>query len=187
MVLSSLKQNINLPLSCGAGRLFDAIASLLNICNYADYEAEAPMKLEAIIDTGCSDKYNYEITGKVISFQKTIVQIHEDLKNNVPVSIISARFHQTIIEVVVKIVTLLQQKYGINHVILSGGSFQNRYLLEHIENQLQNIGFKVYINRKVPPNDGGIALGQIAIAANKLKIQASTGSTTVSNRNNKTI
>ncbi|MGQ1784940.1 carbamoyltransferase HypF [Saccharicrinis sp. GN24d3] len=168
MVLSSLKKNINVPLSCSAGRLFDAIASMINICNYADFEAEAPMKLEARIDKTCQDKYGYEISGKIISFKKTIAQILKDLKSNVPVSIISARFHQTIIEVILKIVTLLQQKYGINHVILSGGTFQNRYLLEHLEHQLQNIGFKVYTNRKVPPNDGGIALGQIAIAANYL-------------------
>ncbi|TLX75736.1 carbamoyltransferase HypF [Labilibacter sediminis] len=169
MVLASLQKNINLPLSCSTGRLFDAVASMLNICNHTDFEAEAPMKLEAIIDHTCIDKYDFEIRGKVISFRKMIVQILQDLKNNVPVSIISARFHQTIVAVVIKIVTLMCQKYKINNVILSGGTFQNRYLLGHIEHQLQNIGFKVFTNRKVPPNDGGIALGQITIAAHLLK------------------
>lgn len=100
---------------------------------------------------------------------KLFYLIMKDIKNQVPVSVISAKFHNTILTIILKVVKRLSQDSGLKKVVLSGGSFQNRYLLSNSIIMLQEQGFEVFAHENVPTNDGGIALGQMAIAAKRIQ------------------
>ena len=171
LLIQMIDQGINSPLSSGAGRLFDAVAALTGICTQSSFHAEAPMRLEAAIKENCQGKYLFEIEGQAISFRKMFYQILEDMKAETSVDEISAKFHNTIVAINLKIVKALLKESGITKVVLSGGSFQNKYLLSHTENLLKKAGFEVFAHEKVPTNDGGIALGQLAIGAKHLQKQ----------------
>ncbi len=162
--LPLLRNNFNTYKISSAGRLFDAVASLLGIVQIAGYHAEAPMRLESIIDENTDDFYEFEIN-ETVSFKKTFEGIINDLKNGIKKPVISAKFHNTVIQVVLQMSEIMHQKTGINKVVLSGGTFQNKYLLTKIENLLQKNNFRVYSHEKIPANDGGIALGQLIIGS----------------------
>lgn len=167
LLIDGLAHKINCVETSSAGRLFDAVAALTGICKTNYYEAEGPMKLEAVIRKGEKKSYPFETLGKQISFRETFKEIIADKNSSVPVAVISAKFHNTIVDVIVQISLAMRNDYGINTVALSGGTFQNRYLLETAIGRLNNHKFKVISNEKVPANDGGIALGQIAVAARR--------------------
>lgn len=169
LTIHAIKNGINSPLCSSAGRLFDAVSALINLCPVSLYHAEAPMKLESIADINCTDKYNYEI-GSAISFKKTFVEIVNDL-DNVPISVISSKFHNTIVSVIVDVAILMRKEHNINKVAISGGTFQNRFILSKVENQLTDNGFTVYTQTTVPCNDGGISLGQLVIAAKRRSLK----------------
>lgn len=166
LVLSMLKNKINCPLSSSAGRLFDAVSALLGIVHHSTYHAEAPMRLEATATVETNEFYNIEIK-KEISFKKTFEGMIADLQRNVPVSLIAGKFHQTIVEVISATTIQIREDSKVNKVVLSGGTFQNRIILEKAENRLQKDGFEVFSHSLIPSNDGGIALGQLAIAAKR--------------------
>jgi len=166
VVVQMLEKNINCPLTSSAGRLFDAVAGLTGLCMFSDFHAEAPMRLEGAISGKSEDMYKVE-SGEIIHVNPMIRQIVADLQNNVPVSGISLKFHNTIIEIIRMGVNSVSKKTGLKKVVLSGGTFQNRYISERIEKKLQSSGFEVYMNERIPCNDGGIAMGQLAIAAKK--------------------
>ena len=166
MVLLAIERNINCPLTSSAGRLFDAVAALLNVCTVSSFHAEAPMRLEAIADKETNDRYNFD-TENTIKLKRTFDGIIEDIENRVPVSVISAKFHNTIINIIFAVVLQIRDKHNIKKVALSGGSFQNRYILARVEDLLRRNGFDVYSQCSIPANDGGIALGQLAIAAKR--------------------
>lgn len=172
LLMQMIDQGINSPLSSGAGRLFDAVAALTGICTQSSFHAEAPMRLEAAIKENCQGKYLFEIEGQAICFRKMFYQILEDMKSGTSVGEISAKFHNTIIVINLKIAKALRIESGISKVVLSGGSFQNKYLLSHTENLLKKAGFEVFSHEKVPTNDGGISLGQLAIGAKFLQNQS---------------
>jgi hydrogenase maturation protein HypF len=169
LLLQAIQLGINCPLSSGAGRLFDAVAALTGLCTQATFHAEAPMLLESAIEIDCKSKYLFEIKDKRIVFMKLFYLIMKDIKNQVPVSVISAKFHNTILTIILKVVKRLSQDSGLKKVVLSGGSFQNRYLLSNSIIMLQEQGFEVFAHENVPTNDGGIALGQMAIAAKRIQ------------------
>jgi len=131
----------------------------------AGFHAEAPMRLESVIQKS-DDFYTYEIN-KTIRFQHTIEQIVNDIQKNIATGIIAAKFHNTIIESGIEVIQKIRKETKINKVVLSGGSFQNRYLLENFEEKLTEIKFNVFSPFKIPANDGGIALGQMIIGKNK--------------------
>lgn len=164
MLCQAIDKKINTPLTSSSGRLFDSVAALINLCPVSKFHAEAPMRLESVIDKSVEQAYSFEIND-TIKFEATFKAILKDIKNNIPVSVISAKFHNTIIAVVVEMVNRMKTESGINKVIFSGGTFQNKYLLERVETKLTNQGFNVVSHKKVPTNDGGIALGQLVIAA----------------------
>lgn len=168
IVIQMLGGKLNAPLTSGAGRLFDAIAALLNICTQSEFHAEAPMRLENEITPGIIDSYPFS-ADKTIVFNETFRSVLAELRRGESVGIISAKFHNTIIKVVERIVEKIQQETGLKKVVLSGGTFQNRYLLENLEPRLRKSGFEVYTQNLIPSNDGGIALGQLAIAAKRRK------------------
>lgn len=166
MMIQLIDKGINSPLSSSAGRLFDAVSALLNICTITKFHAEAPMRLEDIIQYGQKGAYPFDF-GDVISFQDTISYIVEDLQEGVSIPEISAKFHNTMVNVVFAVANMIRKQRGINRVVLSGGTFQNKYLLSQVETLLTLDGFKVYSQSKVPSNDGGISLGQLVIAAKR--------------------
>ena len=164
MYLQILKNNFNTYRISSAGRLFDAVSSLLGLVHLAGYHAEAPMRLESIIDEQITETYDFEISDN-ISFKKSFSGIINDIKNGVKTSVISAKFHNTSAEIVLQTAKKMREKTGIHKVVLSGGTFQNKYLLTKVENQLSENGFKVFSQEQIPSNDGGIALGQLIIGA----------------------
>ncbi|HUX94764.1 MAG TPA: carbamoyltransferase HypF [Bacteroidales bacterium] len=157
--------NINTCLYSGAGRLFDAIAAITGICLFSSYQAEAPMLLESAIINGLRDCYNFEFRDNEISFGNTIAAILDDVRKGRSVGEISALFHNTVIRSVAEGVKLISKMTGIRKVVLSGGTFQNKYLSEKLIRDLSDENFFVYFHHQVPANDGGLALGQVVIAA----------------------
>ena len=184
-----IKRRINSPLTSSMGRLFDAVSSLLGLRDEITYEGQAAMELEMAIKSVQSSKfkvksYKYGIEQEkkffIIKPKEIIMGIVEDLKHSVPVGAISFKFHNTIVEMIVetcmKIRSDFNQNYKLrtmnselNEVALSGGVFQNIFLLDRTFNRLIKEGFKVYLHRQVPTNDGGISLGQAVIANAKFK------------------
>ncbi len=164
LLCHAMDKKINCPLTSSAGRLFDAVAALINLCPNSTFQAEAPMRLENIIDSGITQKYPFTMS-ETISFTETIDHIVNDVKHHVPLSMISAKFHNTIISLIFEVVKETRSRHHLNKVILSGGIFQNRYVLEKLEKLLIKNGFELFSPKKIPTNDGGIALGQLVIAA----------------------
>lgn len=164
-VLLAIEKKMNAPLSSGAGRLFDAVAALTGLCVYSGFHAEAPMRLEAAILPDCKSKYLYDVVDGKIILRKLFYLIVKDLREGKPAGLIAAKFHNTMLALFVDLAKRMRKESGINKVVLSGGTFQNRYLLENSIQLLENLGFEVFSHRQVPSNDGGIALGQLAVAA----------------------
>ena len=166
LLVSMINNQINTPLTSSAGRLFDAVSALLGICRHAAYHAEAPMQLEAAVDPDINSVYSW-VPGSFIGFKPLFRQILIDLSSGVPVGEISGKFHNTLVDVVVSTAKTMRTKLNTNIVVLSGGSFQNRILLQKTETKLKECNFAVYSQEQVPSNDGGIALGQLAVAAQR--------------------
>ena len=168
IIIESIDRKINCPPSCSAGRWFDALAAITGICVESSFHAEAPMRLEAAIDPDEQGLYPWTISEQgLISLEPSIRTIVEDVLKGVKASVISARFHRTILQVISHTVMKIAAETGINQVAISGGTFQNRFLLENLLPAFENSGLKIFIQSKVPSNDGGIALGQLAVAAER--------------------
>ena len=166
-----ISKNLNCPETSSMGRLFDAVAALTGVCQHSSYHAEAPMRLESAVSKGESGIYPFEIREKDISVIPMFQEIVADLMAGVPAGVIAAKFHFTVIKLVVEAVQRISRHSGLKKIVLSGGSFQNRILLEYIENQLVEKSFYVFSHEKVPSNDAGIALGQLAIASKRREIR----------------
>ncbi|MEW6215913.1 MAG: Sua5/YciO/YrdC/YwlC family protein, partial [Nitrospirota bacterium] len=159
------------PLSSGAGRLFDAVSAILGVCDKNTFEGEAAIALESITGPDVVDDYPIDIKFREIieiDFSQTVLRIIEDLVKGEDKGVIASYFHNTIITAIFRIAQMLSPLYGINEVILSGGVFQNIYLLERTIARLESIGMEVYINEKVSCNDAGISLGQAYIIRERI-------------------
>ncbi len=173
-----LHRNINAPTTTSAGRLFDGIAALIGLYPYTTFEGQAAIALEQVADTTVQDAYplgyyrveqtdeNMHDTGvaTVIDWRPLVEAVLHDLQQNVSQAIMAARFHNSLVETIVYIAKMV----GEPHVALTGGCFQNRLLTERAAQRLDNAGFHVLLHRQVPPNDGGISLGQVVVAAANL-------------------
>jgi hydrogenase maturation protein HypF len=161
LIQKLLSQKINSPRTSSVGRLFDVVSSLLNICNISNYEGQAAMMLEFIVDDKEQGSYPFQIIDNrsiIVDWQPTIENILSDLSENIQNSTISVRFHNTL----AKIILSVAEKFELKKVILSGGCFQNSYLSEKTIKILEDQNFQVYWHQRIPPNDGGISVGQIA-------------------------
>jgi len=163
-VIQLLQSGIPLPLSSSAGRLFDAFSVLSGCCAVNRFEAEAAVRFELVADETEKSEYPFEFD-QTVSFLPTIEALRHDLEKQISVPIISAKFHRTLARVVLTVCQAARKQSGLNKVILSGGTFQNAYLTQLSLRLLKSERFKPFIHQKVPPNDGGIALGQLLIAA----------------------
>ncbi len=161
-----IDSGIPLVKTSSVGRLFDAVASLTGVCQENTFEAEAAMRLESIASKGNSvEAYPINMdqpTDLKPLFDGLLIDIKE--KRSLP--LVAARFHLTISEIILAICCTIGDNYAIKQVVLSGGSFQNRVMTERACALLEAKGFEVFTNRQVPPNDGGISLGQLFYAAN---------------------
>jgi hydrogenase maturation protein HypF len=169
-IMKQLESGFNAPLTSSMGRLFDAVAALAGIRGKIEYEAQAAIELEmaAPDDVGSFEPYpffiNQEKEPALIGLAGLISAVVKDVKDGVTASLISARFHRTVARIIADTCALISRKTGLRTVALSGGVFQNRLLLELAVAEMENEGLTVLTHRLVPPNDGGIALGQAVIA-----------------------
>lgn len=167
-VEQALNSNLNCFLSSSIGRLFDAVAAIVGIVNTVSYDGQAAIALENIIEQGIEDCYTYQVIEKVnqfhIQYKELIGEIVNEVMANQKISIISAKFHNTLANVCCFVACKIRQKEAINTVILSGGVFENIYLRDTLYKQLINNGFEVFYNEQIPTNDSGIAFGQVNIA-----------------------
>jgi hydrogenase maturation protein HypF len=182
-----LAKNLNSPVTTSMGRLFDAVASLINLRQQIRFEGHAAMELEFALDgietdeayrlpiaPALRDRLPIENAGGtanvssrithhaslVLDWSSMIREILADVERKIPCGIISAKFHNALVEAIVAVA----KRVGQNRVALSGGCFQNRYLTERAVRRLQAEGFQPCWHQRVPPNDGGIALGQVVAA-----------------------
>jgi hydrogenase maturation protein HypF len=154
-----LEKGIRCPRTSSVGRLFDAVAVLAGVCTAAGFEGQAAMELEFAISAGVSASYGYAIrpgTPLVVDWEPMIRQIIADVKSGVDRGIISAKFHNTLAHMAIDVA----DQIGERRVLLTGGCFQNRYLTERTVQMLRRTGFSAYWHQRVPPHDGGLALGQ---------------------------
>jgi hydrogenase maturation protein HypF len=181
-----IARGINSPLTSSLGRLFDAIAALIGLRGEALYEGQAAIELETlavgtrfIASTPANDgpqPYPFSMQGReagegksaTLDVSPMIRAIVSDIQQGLPPSHIASRFHRTIAELLAAAACEAREHTQLNSVALSGGVFQNRLLLEILIARLEENGFQVYINRRVPPNDGGLSLGQLAVAAARI-------------------
>ncbi len=160
-----LARRINTPVASSMGRLFDAVAALLGMCLENRYEGEAPMRLEASADPDERGRYVWEMDGDLIDIRPLITRIVADIQAGVASGTIAARFMHTVAAFTFEVAERVRERTGIGDVVLSGGVFQNRFLLEACRTGLVARGFTVFTNVRVPANDGGLALGQVGLAS----------------------
>lgn len=165
-VWTAIEKRINNSYSAGMGRLFDGVAALTGFCTKSAFEAEGPMRLESVADIKETGVYQID-DSPILNSAPIIRGVIDDLMSGVSVGLISARFHNTIIEFAVNTTIRICKENHIRKVVFSGGSFQNRILAEKISNKLRNHKLSIFMQTKVPCNDGGISLGQLAIAAKR--------------------
>jgi hydrogenase maturation protein HypF len=167
-VVHLARASINSPVTSSVGRLFDAVAAILGIRDSIDYEGQAAVELEQ--HAIASETSFYEIDhdpNKMLLLRGTdfIRAVVEDLRNDVPSEIVAARFHNTLAHIVADTCGVIRARSRHNTVALSGGVFQNMLFLDRTVRMLNERDFRVLIHHNVPANDGGISLGQAAIAA----------------------
>ncbi|BBM88253.1 carbamoyltransferase [Candidatus Uabimicrobium amorphum] len=155
-----LKNKINAPQTSSVGRIFDAVASLLNLCQQQEFEGQAAMLVEFLAEEKNCTAYPVALSkGEFmeIDWEPMLREIVDDITKGVCATTIATKFHLFLIEAAVRIA----RRVAIKNVVLSGGCFQNKYLLEGCIRQLRREGFSVYWHREIPTNDEGISLGQI--------------------------
>jgi hydrogenase maturation protein HypF len=171
-----LQKGINSPWTTSAGRLFDAVASISGHRQLINFEGQAAMELEFLINQEenpesypmtVSDQTGSDETGTqtqlVVDWEPMIRAVIDDVRCGIPLAKISRKFHNSMVEAIVQVAKHIKEK----RVVLTGGCFQNKFLLEQAVHRLEAEGFRPYWHQRIPPNDGGIALGQIVAISRK--------------------
>jgi hydrogenase maturation protein HypF len=166
---AQLEKNINTPMTSSIGRLFDAVAALAGVRQTVNYEGQAAIEFEALADAAEEGKYWFGLDQNQIQVGAAVEALTRDVIAGVHVSKISARFHNGLAECVRDMCLQIRSETGIDEVALSGGVWQNITLLRRTLSLLKQDGFRVYIHREVPANDGGLSLGQAVIAAARMR------------------
>ncbi len=166
-LINIIDANINCPQTSSMGRLFDAVSNIIGITDNVTYEGQAAIELEAVSDIEIQEAYPYKIIKQdiyIIEPYEMIKEVILDKLDGVSSKIMASKFQNTIVNLSVSMCTYLRRDTGINEVALSGGVFQNSYLLKKISQNLKKEGFRVYTHTHLPSNDSGLAIGQIIIA-----------------------
>ena len=167
ILLKQFENNFNAVPTSSFGRLFDAVASLAGVRQTITYEAQAAIEFEAVLDETVSDAYEFDlIEGEIIQMDcaKLISEVARDVLAQIPVAEISAKFNNAVADMILCLALKFRTRENLNRVALSGGCFQNVALLRGTLRRLREHDFEVFTHRQVPPNDGGLALGQAVIA-----------------------
>ncbi|MCK4752764.1 MAG: carbamoyltransferase HypF [Planctomycetes bacterium] len=170
IIVEQIDKKINTIQTSSLGRVFDAIAAMAGMGNYNHFEAQLPMALESIIADDIEQQYDFELIETdseplLLDLRKMIEQIISDIQQGADAGVISAKFHNCLAGALLGMAKSARESKNINTVALSGGVFCNRYLTNRLVKLLKENDFAVLFNRAVPSNDGGISLGQMAIAA----------------------
>jgi hydrogenase maturation protein HypF len=175
-LIQMINRKIQTPPTSSAGRLFDAVAALAGVRQQVSYEGQAAIELEwlasEVAAAGC---YPFEILGAnegdpsqpllIIDTRLLIRAVARDVRLGTAAAIIGRRFHRTLAEMILAVCQRIRSRTNLNAVALTGGVFLNALLTEDVATLLAQDGFRVFRQRRVPPNDGGLCLGQLAIAA----------------------
>jgi hydrogenase maturation protein HypF len=172
VLLQMMERGVNSPLTSSCGRLFDAVAALAGIRQRVTYEAQAAIELEMVIgDDHDAAAYPLGLVsegpGWVIDSRPLFEALVHDLCAGTPASVVSRRFHNGLVDVFTRLAVLIRKNRALNRVCLSGGTFQNVYLLEHLSARLVSEGFEVFTHSEVPAGDGGLSLGQALVATHR--------------------
>jgi hydrogenase maturation protein HypF len=170
VLLRMSQRGVNSPLTSSCGRLFDAVAALLGVRQRVTYEGQAAIELEVAMDGAEGDAaYPFGIVphgaGWEIDTRALFEHLVADLRQGMPTGQMSLRFHNGLVTACGRLASLVRDRTGLDRVCLSGGSFQNAYLLAHLPARLRSDGFEVHTHTRVPANDGGLSLGQALVAA----------------------
>ena len=177
VLVRMLQKSIQSPWTSSIGRLFDAVASISGLRQRIRFEGQAAMELEFAIGTEtCAGAYPFTVKQggnpdqalMVIDWEPMIRAIIQDVHDTIPLASIAIKFHNTLVEIIADVA----QRVGEPRIVLTGGCFQNRYLIEQSVRRLEKEGFRPYWHQRIPPNDGGIALGQIFAVSRLLKATA---------------
>jgi len=169
LLKTQLDKNLNVFQTSSMGRLFDAVSALIGIRKEVSYEGQAAIELEEIADHSVEDCYPSTLQEGQIMVKSIFESILKDIDNNIPVPVISSRFHNTVISVSSELIRHIIGSKPINTVLLSGGVWQNQLLLRKMQIELHQQGLRVVTHHLTPPNDGCISLGQAVIAGSIMK------------------
>ncbi len=167
IMVEMIEKDINSPRTSSLGRFFDGIAAMLGIRSHVAFEGQAAMELEMAAETWTGDLYEYAWSSEepvLVDPHPIITGVVRDIEKGVPSSMVSGKFHATLMAMFTDLCQVIRKKTGLSRVALSGGCFQNAILLSGLSKRLGERGFHVLTHEKVPANDGGIALGQAVIA-----------------------
>jgi hydrogenase maturation protein HypF len=163
-----LRKKINAPITSSAGRLFDAVAALVGLCQEVHFEGQAAIEMEFAVQSGTTAPYSFGLKGStplIIDWEPAVRELLGEMVRGETKGKLAAKFHNGLAEAI----SAVARKIGEPQIVLTGGCFQNKYLLEQTARRLTQEHFQVYWHRRIPPNDGGIAVGQIAAAARVLR------------------
>jgi hydrogenase maturation protein HypF len=177
LVFQMIERSVNSPMTSSCGRLFDAVAAACGLRYKVGYEGQAAMQLEALLDSldqTLENFYTFKIEENEeidqIDWKPMFISLQKDLQNGLPVAEISWKFHKGLVEILLKLALKYRKEYNLNRIVLSGGCFQNKFLSESMIARLAQNKFEVFYHTLVPPNDGGLSLGQAYIGTNKIKM-----------------
>jgi hydrogenase maturation protein HypF len=173
-ILQQIAKNVNTVQTSSLGRVFDAVAAMLGLGCYNHFDAQLPMALEAAIEDGVEEHYDFELAANPgepvqLDLRKGLRQLINEVKSDLAAGIVSAKFHNTLAAALLAMAKRARQSTNLDTVALSGGVFCNRYLTNRLIELLRKSNFRVLFNREVPANDGGLSLGQAAIAAKLIR------------------
>ncbi len=171
-ILHMAERGLNSPPTSSAGRLFDAVAALCGLRDRVAYEGQAAVELEQAADPSITRTYPCSVADGVIDGVELVAAVVDDLSTGTPVPEVAAAFHASLARSLVTACELTREEEGLNTVALSGGTFQNALLLRWVREHLERTGFEVLTHHRVPPNDGGISLGQAVIANARLAVSS---------------
>jgi len=173
IVEAMIRRRQNTVETSSCGRLFDAVAAIVGLSAKVSFEGQAAIQLETIAEAGVTTHYPFEIESSEpwqIDMRPAIREIANEVRRGAPAAVVSARFHNTMAVLIAEVCLRLRRSDRLNRVCLSGGTFQNVFLLSRSVAALRRRGFEVFLHSKVPPNDGGLSLGQAVVAAATLSI-----------------
>ena len=166
---TQLEHKLNTVQTSSMGRLFDAAAALAGVRQKVNYEAQAAIEFEAALDPAEAGAYPFALRADEVDVQPALAALLADLRSGAGVPLVSARFHNGVAGLVCQVCAVIRERTGLKEAALSGGVWQNMALLARTVPRLEADGFRVYLHRRVPANDGGLSLGQALVGAVRLR------------------